>query len=235
MRDCQGPAARASMGGMAIRGIVFDMDGTLLDTERLAHEVWAATEAETGTRYPAGFVYQLTGVAGHQTHRLAAEALGDAARSEAFFARYRENYQARLADGAIRLKPGAEAILHWAKAAGLRLGLATSTRRAVTDHKLAVTGLARFFSVTVCGDEVAASKPAPDIFLVAIERLGLPAGDLVALEDSPNGRSSATAAGLRTLLVPDLAPLTDDQRALAVAVCTDLIAARQWCVAQLDG
>lgn len=211
---------------MAFAGIIFDMDGTLLDTEQLALRAWNETERRTGTAFPPDFVYSIVGANSATSHRLAGEALGSEERAEAFFAAFREVYQKLLAKGGPPIKPGAGELLRWSREAGLRLALATSTRREVTRSKLKETGLEHFFEAVVCGDEVTRGKPDPEIFARAAAALELPCDKLVAVEDSPNGLRSATAAGLRTILVPDLAPVSDEVRTLAWRVVADLTAVR---------
>lgn len=211
---------------MQLRGLIFDMDGTLFDTERLALRAWEATEAQTGTRFPDDFVYRIVGANSQSAHRMAAEALGSVERAESFFDAFRELYHGMLESEGPPLKPGAREILTWARDAGLRLALATSTRREVADKKLAAAAFAEFFEVTVCGDEIENGKPAPDIFAEATDQLRLPATTLLALEDSPNGLRSAVAAGLRTILIPDLAPIEPEVRALAWKCADNLDDAR---------
>jgi beta-phosphoglucomutase-like phosphatase (HAD superfamily) len=97
------------------------------------------------------------------------------------------------------------------RAAGWPTALVTSTHRGLVDVALESIG-AEFFDVVVCGDEVPATKPAPDPYLVAATKLGVPAAGCVAIEDSPAGARSAEAAGCAVLVVPSEVPVPPGQR-----------------------
>ena len=213
---------------MQLAGIIFDMDGTLLDTERLSSRAWEMTQEQLGIRLPDGFVTSIIGVATHRSQAMMAEVFRSEEKMLSFWSAFAKNYDTLVASGALRLKPGAREILQWAKAKGLRLALATSTRRVVADRKLEMTGLGEFFEHTVCGDEVAGSKPDPEIFLKAVEKLGMEKSELIIIEDSPNGLRAGAASGVRTLLVPDLAPIDPDVRSLAFAEFASLDEVRKW-------
>ena len=213
-------------GEAPIAGLVFDLDGTLLDSERVALEAWRVAQRRCGLTLSDALYQSLIGANGSRANALIAAEITDEAACRTFHEVFHRAYEEALAVGGVPVKPGAREILAWARSRALRVGLATSTRREVADRKLATTGLGPFFDFTVCGDEVAASKPAPEIFAAACRGLGLEAGQVVALEDSPNGVRSASGAGLRVILVPDLARLGDDIRALAWSEEPDLAAAQ---------
>ena len=116
-------------------------------------------------------------------------------------------YVAALAAGDVAPRPGVRDIIADARAQGLALAIATTTSPANVEALVqAIWGCsaAAMFDVIAAGDEVAAKKPAPDVFLLALQRLGLPASDAIAFEDSRNGLISARAAGLRVVLTPSL-------------------------------
>jgi HAD superfamily hydrolase (TIGR01509 family) len=104
--------------------------------------------------------------------------------------------------------------------------VATSTQNPRATRKLEHGGILRFFRHVVTGDQVVRGKPAPDIYLRALGMLGVGAAEAVALEDSPNGLRAAHAAGLRTFLVPDLAPIPEEVAPLAFHRCNSLHEAR---------
>jgi HAD superfamily hydrolase (TIGR01509 family) len=106
--------------------------------------------------------------------------------------------------GNLRPMPGAAELIAFGREAGLRLALATSNLRRHADVTLAEAALAGLFDAEVTGDEVARGKPAPDVFLLAAERLGVKPGAAVVLEDAPVGIQAAGAAGMRAICVPHI-------------------------------
>lgn len=198
------------------KAIVFDVDGTLADTERDGHRpAFNAAFAAAGldwvwdvARY--GELLEVTG--GKERIRYFMESAGieldPAIDLEGFVAGLHraktQRYVSLLQTGAIPLRPGVLRLLRAARAAGIRLAIATTTTPEnvfeLLDH-CGEPGLRDWFEVIAAGDIVPAKKPAPDIFLLALEKLGLAACDCVAIEDSNNGMRAALAAGFTALLV----------------------------------
>lgn len=207
---------------MPLRGIIFDMDGTLLDTERLAVQAWEQSLARTGHWFPHGFYEALVGTnATHMQAQLASH-LGTNEAAKDFRAVFREIYQGMIDGGALQRKTGARRLLESLRDEGLRLGLATSTHREMALRKLESGEIRDFFDVIVCGDEVLNGKPAPDIYRRALQAMDLSAAEAVAVEDSPAGVRAASGAGLRTILIPDLVVVPPEICALAWKECGDL-------------
>ena len=119
-------------------------------------------------------------------------------------------------------KPGVEALLSYGKEHGYLLGLATSSRREYSTHLLQDGGIWDYFDAAVFGDMVTHAKPDPEIYQKACEALGAAPQEAVALEDSPNGIRSAHAAGMRTIVVPDLVQPDGEIRRLCTWQCASL-------------
>ena len=124
--------------------------------------------------------------------------------------------------GLVAVKPGTRELLAYLKDNGIKTALASSTSSASVLREIVGAGLEKYFDQIVCGDMVERSKPAPDIWLEALRRLGVDAADAAAIEDSFNGVRSAKAAGLYTIMVPDLVQPDDEIRALADQVFPSL-------------
>ncbi len=197
--------------GTPLDAVIFDMDGLMLDTERLSRRSWLAGAADLGVELP---ITALTTIIGRRRPEVEAEfraALGDAFPIQELYARHAAHYYALLDDSSPETlrKPGLQILLDWLDEAELPVAIATSTLSAGAAKKLALAGLSDRFQIVVSGDQVERSKPAPDIYLEAAARLGIPPARCAALEDSDLGLEAAMAAGMRAVAVPDLKPLPD--------------------------
>ncbi len=210
-----------------LRAIMCDMDGLLIDSEPLSALAFArflerrgrtalpeTMERTLGRRLPEAMaiiksMYEL-------------EDSPDSLQTE--FDRLRLD----ALRGNVLPMPGALELLHWARAAGLSIALATSSARNQADISLSETGLTGLFDAEVTGDEIEHGKPDPDIYLLAGERLGTPPGSCVVLEDAPAGLAAAAAAGMHRLWVPNPTSAGLDPVVSVDARLTDLLAARDW-------
>jgi HAD superfamily hydrolase (TIGR01509 family) len=183
--------------------VVFDLDGTLIDTESLCNEAGLEACAALGFLVSPAFFESLAGVDDRTRARLIEKEVGTPVELQAFLAEWDRLCTQRFQQG-IPLKPGAVDLLRRLEAAGLPLALATSSRRGPAEEKLAAAGLRRYFRTVVTFEDVAAPKPAPDPYLLAAQRLGVPPARCLAFEDSETGARSAQAAGLVVVQVPDL-------------------------------
>ena len=180
--------------------LVFDFDGTILDTETLEFRRWEELYTRHGRTLALGDWQQGIGTwdAFDPWLGLPEEVQ---ARRKAVHAELLEHLHADIRGADLR--PGVREVLTAAKAAGLRLALCTSSSRDWVEPWLAHHGLSGAFEVMATRDDVARVKPDPELYLLACERLGLPPARCLALEDSLNGATAAAAAGLRVLVVPN--------------------------------
>ncbi len=202
--------------------LIFDVDGTLAETEEAHRLSFNAAFAQAGL----GWIW------GPELYRDLLKVTGGKERIRSYMVRFgkdqsdnvdslirtlharkTELYGQLVAAGATPLRPGIADLLAEAHERGVALAIATTTSRPNVDALLQTQlgpALARHFGVTVCGDEVAAKKPAPDVYLAALRALGVPASRAVAIEDSANGVQSARSAGLAVLATPSFYSAEDD-------------------------
>jgi len=201
---------------MSIEALIFDVDGTLADTEE-AHRVafnLAFERHRLGWSWSRAEYRMLLNVTGGK-ERIAAyisELPVDAAARKrllelvpAVHAEKTRFYSSVVSDGGVPLREGVTPLLDDALAAGCRLAIASTTTAVNIDALLGATLGPRgldMFSVIACGDQVRAKKPAPDIYRLALANLGLTPERAIAFEDSPNGLAAANAAGLWTVVTP---------------------------------
>lgn len=208
--------------------VIFDMDGLLLDSERVARQLMQAIAAEMGYALDDALFARLIGVPADGNRLQLLEAFGSDFDYDGLRAEYIRRREAQYGER-LPLKPGALA----AVTAAARLGpvaVATSTG-AHAAGMLAAVGIAPLLTVLVTRDQVARGKPFPDLYLAAAERLGVAPAAALALEDSYPGVRAAHAAGVPVVMVPDLLPPTDEMRGLALAVAPDLVTVAGWLTA----
>ena len=210
-----------------MKGIVFDMDGVLIDSERLVLRSWEYVAKDCGLPDLRGLFYQCIGITHANTSKLFNAYCGGVMDYQDFRDRVRACYRKLTEDG-IPLKPGVMDLLTWLHDQGWLIGLASSSREASIRLTMERTGMGPFFHALVCGDMLTVSKPEPDIYLRACAELGVIPAETFAVEDSLNGIRSASRAGMKPLLVPDLIEPDEEMRALALKIFPDLTAVLTW-------
>jgi HAD superfamily hydrolase (TIGR01509 family) len=202
--------------------LLFDLDGLMIDTERISLDGWRKASAEFSVSLTETTLAGLVGLAHGRTEAYMTEQLGDADLARTLRAASSRHYHHAMNHGELPLKTGIENLLDWVQAQNIPRAVATSTQRSLADLKLGRSGLIRYFDVTVAGDEVAQTKPAPDLYLAAAAKLGVDPAGCIVLEDSYYGVLAARAAGMRVILVPDLLAKQEQRVEQAMAVCRDL-------------
>jgi len=201
--------------------VVFDMDGLIFDSEVLYRDAIVAAAAAGGYELSPALYLGTIGLTGPSTRDYLAAHFGAAFDFDALWADAARRFHL-LADAQLRLKAGVTELLDALDAASLPRAIATSSRRASVDHHLARHGLASRFPVIVAQGDYARGKPAPDPYLTAASRLGIAPEACLALEDSHNGVRAAAAAGMMTIMVPDLLGPTEEMRGLCIRIALDL-------------
>jgi HAD superfamily hydrolase (TIGR01509 family) len=204
---------------MSARAVIFDMDGLLIDSERVILDCWRETAVAQSLDLKDSLWLSMVGLHDKGCAELLNGLLG-AERAERLTFECKRRYDLLVEDG-LPLKAGARELLQDLFDLGVPLAVATSTRGERARIKLArsgIGGIDRFFSHVVTSSDVAHAKPAPDLYLLAAQRLEVPPGECVALEDSEFGVRAAAAAGIRVIQVPDMVPATDLSRSLATVV-----------------
>ena len=181
--------------------VVFDLDGLLVESEGAWDAARRELVAETGGRWREGASREMLGMSSPEWSRFVHEQLGVPLEPEQIAAQVVERVLAAYRRS-LPLLPGAVRAVT-ALGAVWPLGLASSSNRVVIDEVLRLAGLADRFAVTISSEEVARGKPAPDVYLAAIEALGVAARHAVAIEDSANGLRAAAAAGMHAVAVPN--------------------------------
>jgi len=197
--------------------VIFDMDGTLLDTELVFREiVWDVTR-DLGFEMTTDVHGRMVGSSHEATRRLLTEAYGVSFPYALFDAECRRIMHARMAQS-VPVKPGVEEILRELKGRRIPTAVATSSRAAHALTHLGTAGLLDMFQAIVTRDDVTHPKPHPEPYLTAARHLGVLPASCLAIEDSHSGVRAAHGAGMQTVMVPDLVPPSEDIRALCVVL-----------------
>lgn len=204
------------------KAVVFDMDGIIFDSERLVIACWKIVAEKYNIPDIEEACYECLGV-------------NSAGTKEKFLIRYGrdfpyDDYKAEMSKiyhdnydgGRLPMKIGVVELLQYLKEIGVKVALASSTRSSVVIQQLKDAGILEYFQVVIGGDMVTRSKPYPDIFLKACEKLRVKPEESFAIEDSYNGIRAAAAGQLRPLMVPDLMPPTVEMENLSEGIFTTL-------------
>ncbi len=207
--------------------ILFDMDGLLIDSERMAQEATFVTARLLGHSISESVALRMIGLGSDALGRMMIAEFGAHFPFDEYQQVWNQQYQERIAKG-VPVKSGVSEALAAVRGAGLRCAVATSTGTYFARHKLEKAGLLANFDVVVGRDTVVHGKPAPDLYLHAANQLGVDAAHCWAFEDSLPGLTAAVASGARAHWVPDLAHIHAHELPSGVETIESLHALCEW-------
>ena len=202
------------------RGAIFDMDGLMFDTEKVFQETWHELAKEREIELPEDFVQAITGTSGEHMNRVLEHyyqvADGVVIREECM-----KRVGMKL-EKEVPKKAGIDELLMYLKEKGYRLAVASSSPQELIEHHLKKAGVSKYFDAVVSGTRLEHGKPAPDIFLLAAEKISCDPKECYVFEDSANGVKAGYAAGCVTVMVPDQIPPSEEIKALDIEICSSL-------------
>lgn len=205
-----------------VSGIIFDMDGVLIDSERQSNEGWLWAAEQLGVDMPMWLIDSFKGAPAELCCKFFDDYYKGAIDYwEAKELRTQHVYKIRETEG-IPVKKGVKEVFEYIRNNGLKCAVATSTRRESAEKTLHKIGVWDYLDAVVYGDEVEHGKPEPDIFLRAAKAIGISPSEAVVVEDSINGIKAGYAADMRVVHIPDTIAIDDDIRKLTYMVCADL-------------
>ena len=207
---------------MKIKGVISDMDGVILDTEKLYVRFWCEAANFYGYPMQRHHALSIRSMARMFVIDKLKGYFGEDFDYHAVHAKRIELMDKYIEENGIEAKQGAETLLSYLKQNGYKVALATATAPDRAKSYIERLDLLKYFDEIVCASMVEKGKPEPDIYLYAAEKLGLEPHECIALEDSQNGIKSASSAGCKTVMVPDLDGPTDEIKPLLYAVADNL-------------
>lgn len=202
--------------------VIFDMDGVIFDSERSTMYCWLELARKYNIENLEEHFLACTGTTNQRTREIMLEAYGENFPYDTFAKEASVMFHEKYDGGKLPMKSGVKALLEYLRNQGKKIALASSTRKQTVVNELRDAGIIDYFDEIVTGDMVTHSKPHPEIFLLACEKVGVKPENAYAIEDSYNGIRSAAAGGLRPIMVPDLLPANEEMKHLAETVLASL-------------
>ena len=203
------------------KGAIFDMDGTLFDSERIYKDAWMATVNYFGQDRGAELLTAVSGASEANCRKAIHEFYPDV-DVDKFFNHVIETAVKVFANGVDMMK-GVVEILKFFEENGVKMAVASSSSHEVINRNVERADIKKYFTAIISGDDVKNGKPAPDIFLFAAEKINVPAVDCYVFEDSYNGIRGAYAAGCAPIMIPDTMQPNDEMKKLCAGIYPSLI------------
>ncbi len=216
-----------------MKAIVFDMDGVLFDTEKLCRDSWIRIAQEQGLADMEEIFLQCVGRNANDTRTLLLNHYGQDFPYDVFRQQTSRWCWEQIEQYGERVMPGAQELLAYLRETGYKIGLASSSRQESVMRHLTNAGFLKYFSVIVTGDMVEHSKPNPDIYLLACEKMQVAPQEAYAIEDSFNGIRAAYAAGMKPIMVPDLIAPDEEMNRLSFRIFKDLLEVKEYLRSEL--
>jgi HAD superfamily hydrolase (TIGR01509 family) len=211
-----------------MKAIIFDMDGTILDTEQIGMRSWCKANNILGLNIHSDYFLRTIGRPESDNTPILQEAVGEIDLVLKLTNLAKKYYEREILENPIPLKKGVIEVLSFLQLLNVQIGIGTSTNTNMAVYKLKKAGVFERFSIIVGGDKVANGKPSPDIFLETGRLLNSPPSSIVVIEDSPLGVIGAAKAGMRVIMIPDIVQPTIESKKKATAILPDLIAVIEW-------
>ena len=215
------------MERLKIKGVLFDMDGVILDTEKLYTRFWKEAAQSLGYPMTHEMALGMRSLSREVGERQLKEYLGEDVDYQQVRNKRIEMMSAFIDENGVELKPGIHELLDFLKEKGIKTSVATSSPLDRTKEYLSQVGLVDAFDELVSGHMVEHGKPAPDIYIYAAEKLGLKSEECLVLEDSPTGLLAAYRAGCIPVMVPDQDQPNEEVKRMVYAVVDNLVAVKE--------
>lgn len=217
---------------MKQKGIIFDMDGLMFDTERLGYDRVFGVVEKFGYTMLNNILDKTIGVNKKTAIEIFKNYFGEDFPAEEILIEKRRLVNEYLEKNGVPIKPGLLELLDYLDKYKIKKVVATSSYRKVAENILKKAGVYDRFDDIVCGDEVQKSKPEPDIFLKALEKLNLSVDEVIILEDSRMGILAAHRANIKSIMVPDILPADEETQKLYYAECKSLLEVKNLLIKQ---
>ncbi|MDD5600813.1 MAG: HAD family phosphatase [Actinomycetota bacterium] len=200
--------------GFDIKLVIFDMDGLMFDTERLAKKFWMEASEKFNHKIDDKIFKKTIGLNIKETKEIYKKYYGNEFPYEEIRAEKNKLERNYISSNGVPFKKGLIDLLEYLKKIKLKVALATSTGKERAEFLLNASGIKKYFDVIICGDEIENGKPHPDIFLETCKKMGFQPENCIVLEDSENGIKGAYRAGMLPIMIPDMIKPAKDIEAM---------------------